>query len=149
MPRVGSSSISISELAISHLASMTFCWFPPERCDISVSMPGVFTSSFFTYSLDTFSSHGKSRKFMGLWCSVRLGSTILCLTIAASISPVRRLSSVTMPILAAMASLGLLKFTSLPFTNIFPESALRSPNIVSITSVRPAPIRPDMPSISP
>ncbi len=31
MPRVGSSKMKISPLVLNHLASTTFCWFPPER----------------------------------------------------------------------------------------------------------------------
>ncbi len=41
MPRVGSSMISTRGLAASHLASTTFCWFPPESCRTNCSGPRV------------------------------------------------------------------------------------------------------------
>ena len=41
MPRVGSSSTSTDGLTSSHLASITFCWFPPERLATGVDSDGV------------------------------------------------------------------------------------------------------------
>ena len=41
MPRVGSSRISTCGRVFSHLASMIFCWLPPESCSTGVSSDGV------------------------------------------------------------------------------------------------------------
>ena len=41
MPRVGSSKISTAGLVSSHLASITFCWLPPERSPTGVINDGV------------------------------------------------------------------------------------------------------------
>ena len=45
MPRVGSSTISTAGLRLSHLASTTFCWLPPDSMETgSVSRPYLIAS---------------------------------------------------------------------------------------------------------
>ena len=46
IPRVGSSRISTLGWAFSHLASIVFCWLPPESCSTGVSSDGVRIVSF-------------------------------------------------------------------------------------------------------
>lgn len=45
MPTVGSSMMSTSTPAVSHLARLTFCWLPPLRLATTVLMDGALMSS--------------------------------------------------------------------------------------------------------
>ena len=45
MPRVGSSRISTVGCTSSHLASITFCWLPPDRLPTGVASVGVLIPS--------------------------------------------------------------------------------------------------------
>ena len=63
--------------------------------------------------------------------------------------PVSLRSSVSRPIPAEIAPDGDLIRTCLPLIRISPASTLVTPKIASRTSVRPAPIRPARPRISP
>ena len=58
MPRVGSSRIRISGSVISHRASSTFCWLPPERLRISAVGSAGRMSSALMYSLDQLGARG-------------------------------------------------------------------------------------------
>ena len=49
MPRVGSSTIRISGSVSSQRPTRTFCWLPPDRFWIGVSMVGVLVLSILTY----------------------------------------------------------------------------------------------------
>jgi len=42
IPRVGSSKISTFGAIISHLASTTFCWLPPDKLTTAWLIDGVF-----------------------------------------------------------------------------------------------------------
>src|SRR5919106_92990 len=61
MPRVGSSRMSTSGLAFSHLASMVFCWLPPDSCATGVSSDCVRIESFFRKPSATPRSADESR----------------------------------------------------------------------------------------
>jgi hypothetical protein len=88
------------------------------------------------------------RSPLGLYFG-RAAAIMLSRTDSTPMIPVALRSSVRRARSFLMASAGEPIFTDLPWTTISPLSAGYMPKIVSSTSVRPAPIRPAKPRISP
>ena len=149
MPRVGSSKMTTLEFRASHLPTTTFCWLPPDNPPASTSTLGVLifrsetalahmTSSFFRLTTPSL-LHSRSR--LGRAMFSRMGSLV------HRPSFFRSSGASTIP--ALMASSGQWMVTDFPSRMISPDSLGSTPKIARVVSVRPAPISPAKPTISP
>ena len=149
MPRVGSSSSRMAGFVSSQRPMMHFCWLPPERPVIAACGPGVLTPVSRIGPATRFSSRCRESR-PPRRASARLQRLTLPATSRSGNSPSRLRSSVTIAIRASQASRGCRKRTGLPSSRISPvQVGSPAPKIVSKSSVRPAPIRPATPRISP
>ena len=131
-----------------HFAITTFCWLPPDRDDAGSWIDCVLTPSF----LDNSSAKDVSLPLSSTWegqISPRFGNVILEPMEKSRIKPSLFLFSVMKAIPALMASSGFLQFRTEPFTVTVPPLCLSTPKMARMISVRPAPIRPATPRISP
>ena len=147
-PFVGSSKIYTSQSAASHLATATFCWFPPERYATLCFTEGVLILRLFTYSFAFCAVLRSFTKDM-VQKSPRHAADMLKVTVSATSTPSLRLSSGTSAILFFTASDGFFILSSLPFNVSVPPDLWYAPKIVLQSSVFPAPTRPASPTISP
>ena len=133
-----------------HFASNTFCWFPPDRVPTFCSTEGHFVFSFCLYSSATWYSLSLSITIL-LEMESRLAKVVLILIGLESTSPFPLRSSVTYAIFALMASLMVFRLVSFPSRSSVPWMSLPYdlPKILMASSVRPAPISPEIPTTSP
>ena len=148
MPRVGSSIMKIWGFLSSHFPKMTFCWFPPERLAIISSGPMHLVCMILISLAVAFTILVLERATPDLYCS-RLAMVVLNVRSPFKNSPLALRSSVIMAKPCSMASLALLKFMRRLLKYTRPAALVRTPNMVSRSSVRPAPTRPYRPKISP
>ncbi len=148
-PRVGSSNRSTLGCVNSQRPMIAFCWLPPLRLVMGVSMLGVFTPSWSTVCWAMARSPAE-RINPSRVASSNMQRVMLWPTLRLAKIPSRLRSSVTRATPARIAAAGWRKQTSRPSSRIVPSgtSALE-PNKHSKSSVRPAPIRPATPTISP
>ena len=147
MPRVGSSKIRICGWVLSHFASTTFCWLPPDRNRTSCSGPWALSSVTAASSL-LLMMPGVERRLRGD-ITVRTASIMLSAIDCASASPSTLRSSVMKPRPARIAWRGWRNLLGLPSISTVPLSTGSAPKIARATSVRPEPTRPASPTISP
>ena len=152
MPRVGSSMMKIDGSDISHLASTTFCWLPPDRllagCDIE---PALMLSASATARrprrrrslLDEFAAASAAN--FGRAASAMF-SAIAHVHQQAFLAPVLGDEGDAAADAARAASRDR---PARRRRRISPESNVSRPNRMRASSVRPEPIRPNRPSTSP
>ncbi len=149
MPRVGSSKNKTFGLVKSHFPRTTFCWLPPESVPAIVIGEFALTRSDSIMLLVAILSRARCVINAPEICfnpaSVEL-SKIVC----SKIKPNRLRSSVTKPMPWLIASDGESMLVLFPSTKISPEELPRhAPKIAIKSSLRPAPIKPEMPRTSP
>ena len=121
IPRVGSSTISSAGLRLSHLASTTFCWLPPDRNVTGLVIRRYFTCSRWAQSaanersVRPDSSPARVRR--------RSDASAMLRAIESSItSPCWRRSSGTNPMPAVIAAVGEPRLSARPETFTDPAS---------------------------
>ena len=126
IPRVGSSRIRKSGFVASHLARITFCWFPPESCLIRVSRLAhlIWRRSIYLSAISHCFAIGIFFKMPCFACTARM---IFSLTERSAIMPSALRSSGRSPIPRCIASIGFFTFTSWPFTFRVPVCARSAP----------------------
>src|SRR5262245_12000670 len=139
----------MSQSRMSHFATTAFCWLPPERFCTGWLADGVRIRSRDTYSAAALPIKRSARNpswFVNVGNDAR---ATLSRTLRPSTSPYRLRSSERYPMPTLAASAGLEIATSRPRTWTVPPSFLSAPTSARATSVRPAPMRPANPRISP
>src|SRR6185295_16884230 len=133
-PCVGSSTMSSAGLRASHLASTTFCWFPPESVETAFHR--------WPYLSCRRATQSRAKRRSAPWGitsrrRTRCGEASATLrSMARSItSPWRRRSSGTSATPAAMAREGEPERSCRPFTSTRPASHLSMPKIARATSL--------------
>ncbi len=147
-PWVGSSKIRSRGPVASQRANETFCWLPPDSEPPIASGPDAFTPrSLICRSASERSAIGRSQ----VPGKIRSCTAIVMLSAIgiSRITPWRRRSSGTYAMPRATASRGDPMVTGFPASSISPESAGVNPKRIRASSVRPAPIKPAIPTISP
>ena len=105
MPRVGSSTMSSAGWRPSHLASTTFCWFPPDSWDTgSMSRPYLRLSRTAQSAANARSAADRTRP--PLRSRPSEASATFCCTDMSMTRPCCRRSSGTKPMPAAIAPVG-------------------------------------------
>ena len=134
--------------ASSHLATTTFCWFPPERVRTTWSRLCA------RISRRRIASSTSARSFSLRTTPPALilpidGRVMLSRTLMPRTSPRVLRSSGTRPIPSAIASAGDRIATRRPSTSISPRSRGIMPKMAWATSIFPEPTKPVIPRISP
>ena len=149
MPRVGSSKMTTRLSRASHLPTTTFCWLPPDRLPASISSLGILMEKF-CFAVCTISvTFLRFTTPSLLQAMSRFGSSMLERMESFTHRPSFLRSSGASTTPWRMASMGFLILISLPSSQISPDSLGSTPKIARVVSVRPAPIRPAKPRISP
>ena len=147
-PRVGSSTMSTFGSRTSHLASSTFCWFPPERSRTTRRVSGSRSAAApRTVARRTaMSASDMMPRCVNRW---RSAAPTLAATVKSRNRPLSLRSSGSIEMPAAMESAGFRGTSSCPSMSTRPETMGRAPKIASHASVRPAPTSPARHTISP
>ncbi|MNI42420.1 hypothetical protein D3C73_967160 [compost metagenome] len=150
MPRVGSSNNNTEQSRSSQRPITTFCWFPPDSSDTScVGLElRMRMASTWRWAKDNSSALLTTP---ALEISAMLPRAMLALIDCVSSKPSPLRSSVIKAIPCATASAGERMAATRagePSATV-PLSGTSAPKIRRSNSVRPAPISPDMPKISP
>ena len=151
MPRVGSSMISTSTSAASHLPSTTFCWLPPlraahrlleaRRLDAQVARPSARPARPRVARVH----HAEARQPAARWAARGCACTV-----SPSTRPCALRSSGSRPMPRAIASAGAReRSVAGPSPRPARRPARSAPTIARASSVRPAPSSPATPRISP
>src|SRR5437868_1084481 len=150
MPRVGSLSRIMRGSVISHLASTTFCWLPPESVETASPGAPILICSQSMPRLTAARSLARSTKG-----PVEMASSDAMVRLSAidigSINPsvLRSSGTSAMPTADDFAAAGELIRTSLPSTVMRPVTPRSTPNKASSSDFWPCPSRPPRPTISP
>ena len=147
-PWNGSSRISTRHFSSSHRATITFCWFPPERLSMGAASPAHLIP------IERTISPARSRSSPWRMIPARLkrrrkGKVMFSRMEKSRMTALLARSSGTRWIPASTASRMDRPVYSSPSRRIFPASGSRMPKSASATSVFPAPMRPVTPSTSP
>ena len=151
MPRVGWSRMMIRGVGISHLASSTFCWLPPDSVPVTCSMPVATTRTRLAKSVGDLrllalrSTSPSMPHKLAQHRQRRVGADRE-LQHQPLLVPVLRQERNAEPHRLARRARTL---TARPSIRISPRSGRVMPNSISATSERPAPTRPKKPRISP
>ena len=130
------------------MPKITFCWLPPDRLVIMSSGPMHLVRMVLISLPVAFTIFGLDRAGPTLYCS-RLAMVVLNVRSHFRNRPLALRSSVIMAKPCSMASFALLKFISRSLKYTRPAARVRTPKMVSSSSVRPAPTSPYSPKISP
>ena len=141
MPLVGSSIMKTWGSRSSHLPKMTFCWLPPERLVIMSSGPMHLVRMVLISLLVAFTILGVDSAGPALYC-LRLAMVVLKVRSHFKKRPFALRSSVIIAKPCSMASLAFEKFMSLFLKYTRPAALVRTPKMVSRSSVLPAPTSP-------
>ncbi|MPN46847.1 hypothetical protein SDC9_194446 [bioreactor metagenome] len=128
---------------------ITFCWLPPDRFWINVCMVGVLVRRASLYLVASSLSCLCCRSPILLRYSFSEAMEVLVEMSNSGKIPLPLRSSVIIPSPCSMALRGVMPATSSPLMKILPPLVALTPKMASISSVRCAPTKPPIPSISP